>query len=108
MKDFNFQLIALLKGPTLRFDGSPLLYFVQIYLAVVCDKLLGENAYLILDGQLEFIYFRDTDTYISPITKIQVFMTDKELFLKSRIQISQYAGRILNKIAKYINKIYVR
>ena len=74
---------------------------------MVCDKLFGEFSYLILDGQLEFIYFRDTDTYISPITEIQVFMTDKELFLKSRIQISQYAERILYKIAKYINEIYV-
>ena len=26
MKDFNFQLFGVLRGSTLRFDGSPLLY----------------------------------------------------------------------------------
>ena len=28
VKDFNFQLFRVLRGSTLRFDGSPLLYLV--------------------------------------------------------------------------------
>ena len=28
VKDFNFQLFEVLRGSTLRFDGSPLLYLI--------------------------------------------------------------------------------
>ena len=28
VKDFNFQLFGVLRGSTLRFDGSPLLYLI--------------------------------------------------------------------------------